>query len=72
MPVICCFYADIAYCSVIGRQLGVVIYSLCLVPPPLVKPLLMDLYALLHTLDSTNRAVAVVAHITDQEDLLDG
>ena len=60
------------YCSVVGRLLGPLVYSLCLVRGALVWPVLPSLQQLLQQLDHTNRAVAVVAHITDQEDLMDG
>lgn len=62
---------EVAYCSILGKTLGVIVYSLCLTHPILIRPLLPYLITLLHTLDKTNRAVAVVAHITDQEDLCD-
>lgn len=65
-------YTDVTYSSILGQCVGPLVYSLCLVPPEVTRPLLPSLEALLRALDTTNRAVAVVAHITDQDDLMDG
>ncbi|XP_047741203.1 uncharacterized protein LOC125179424 [Hyalella azteca] len=63
--------AEVVYSSVLGQCVGPLVYSLCLMSPLIGRPLLPSLEALMRALDRTNRAVAVVAHITDQDDLMD-